>query len=251
MEPPFTRYPHEHAAAIGGGQWIEQKVSGKKSRASANATISTKTVSMALRSERTAMRIAQWPRPSPTAAIRETWRRLSPCKASKPLRAHVYRRSTGPSRSGSLMGERPRPGNPKLRAGPLLPQRFGAFRRSLPQRCHTPRRYLLHPPALVAHGSVKLQQAGAAPSRGEEGRAGSRSPATSYRGPTLRRPEDDRGRNRPAEILEAIYQTLLSKLNGLSGERAAADDIVLTEAAGLHACGSSAGCSARHRSLPC
>jgi hypothetical protein len=97
-------------------------------------------------------------------------------------------------------GLRPRPGNPKLCAGPLLPQRFGAFRCGLPQRCHTPRRNLLHLPALVAHGSVKLQQAGAAPSRGEEGRAGSGSPATGYRGPTPRRPQDDRGRGRLAEV---------------------------------------------------
>ena len=59
LEPPFTRYPREHAAAIGGGQCIEQKVSGKQSRASANAAVSTRTASMALRSERTAMRIAQ------------------------------------------------------------------------------------------------------------------------------------------------------------------------------------------------
>ena len=52
-------YPREHAAAISDGQWIEQKDSGKQSRTSANATISTKTASMTLRTERTAMLIAQ------------------------------------------------------------------------------------------------------------------------------------------------------------------------------------------------
>jgi hypothetical protein len=52
-------YPREHAAAISDGQWIEQKVSGKKSRTSADATMSTKTASMTLWTERTAMLIAQ------------------------------------------------------------------------------------------------------------------------------------------------------------------------------------------------
>ena len=52
-------YPREHAAAISDGQWIEQKVSGKQSRTSANTIISTKTTSMTLRTERTAMLIAQ------------------------------------------------------------------------------------------------------------------------------------------------------------------------------------------------
>jgi hypothetical protein len=52
-------YPREHTAAIGVGQWTEQKVSGKQSRTSANAAISTKNASTALRSERTAMPIAQ------------------------------------------------------------------------------------------------------------------------------------------------------------------------------------------------
>jgi hypothetical protein len=44
---------------MGDGQWIEQKVSGKQSRASANVATSTKTALTALRSERTAMPIAQ------------------------------------------------------------------------------------------------------------------------------------------------------------------------------------------------
>ena len=52
-------YPREHAAAIGVGQWTEQKVSGKQSRTSANAAISAKNATTALRSERTAMLIAQ------------------------------------------------------------------------------------------------------------------------------------------------------------------------------------------------
>jgi hypothetical protein len=52
-------YPREHKVAIGGGQWTEQKVSGKQSRTSANATISTKTAITALRRERTAMPVAQ------------------------------------------------------------------------------------------------------------------------------------------------------------------------------------------------
>jgi hypothetical protein len=54
-----SAYPREHTAAIGVGQWTEQKVSGKQSRTSANAAISTKNASTTLRSERTAMPIAQ------------------------------------------------------------------------------------------------------------------------------------------------------------------------------------------------
>jgi hypothetical protein len=57
--PSGSAYPREHAAANGVGQWTEQKVSGNQSRTSANAAISTKNTSTALRSERTAIPIAQ------------------------------------------------------------------------------------------------------------------------------------------------------------------------------------------------
>src|SRR5438874_10776501 len=71
-------------------------------------------------------------------------------------------------------------------------------------------------PALGKHGSLNFQQAAVARGRGEEGRAGSRSPA-----PARRRLRFDGHSTTEAEAalqkLEAAYSGVLAKLEALRG----------------------------------